>query len=72
MLPEQKRCNNLASTRANPFPAGTNVMLTMGYGEKRILACGQVMDGRQDIGMGIAFTTVGPEDQKLLEDLCAD
>ena len=47
-------------------------MLTMGYGEKRILACGQVMDGRQDIGMGIAFTTVGPEDQKLLEDLFAD
>jgi len=31
-----------------------------------------VIYGRQDIAMGIVFTTVEPEDQKLLEDWIAE
>ena len=53
---------------ANPFPAGTKVMLKVAHGEKEIVAFGQVMYGRRDIGMGIAFTTMEPFDQKILED----
>jgi hypothetical protein len=59
-------------TTVTPFPAGTKVMLKVAYGEKQIVAFGRVMYGRQDIGMGIAFTTIGPEDQKLLEDWFAE
>jgi PilZ domain len=57
---------------AMPFPAGTKVMLKMVYEGKEIAAFGQVMYGRPDIGMGIAFTAVAPKDQKLLENLFAD
>jgi hypothetical protein len=57
---------------ATPFPAGTKVMLKMAYGREKITFFGKVIYGRQDIGMGIVFTTVEPEDQKLLEDWIAE
>jgi hypothetical protein len=57
---------------ATPFPAGTKVIFRVAYREKQIVAFGKVIYGRQDIGMGIAFTTIGPEDQKLLEDWFAE
>jgi hypothetical protein len=47
-------------------------MLKMVYAGKEIVAFGQVMYGRPDIGMGIAFSAIAPKDQKLLEDLFAD
>jgi hypothetical protein len=55
-----------------PFLAGTKVMLKVAYREKEIIAFGKVIYGRQDIGMGVAFTTIAPEDQKLLEDWFAE
>ena len=57
---------------ATPFPAGTKVMLKIAYRRKRITAFGKVIHSRPDIGMGIVFTTVEPEDQKLLEDWIAE
>jgi hypothetical protein len=51
-----------------PFSAGTKVMLKVAYREKQIVAFGKVIYGRQDIGMGIAFPSIEPEDPKLLED----
>ena len=57
---------------ATPLPAGTKVMVRVVHEGKQIIAFGKVIYGRQDIGVGIAFTTVAPEDQKLLEDLLAD
>jgi PilZ domain len=57
---------------ATTFPAGTKVMLKMAYGAEKITAFGKVIYVRQDIGMGIVFTTVEPEDQKLLEDWIAE
>src|ERR1700730_3967229 len=59
-------------TTATPFLKGTIVMLKMVYGDKQIVAFGKVMYGRPDIGMGIAFTNIAPEDQKRLEDLFGD
>ena len=56
---------------ATPFPAGTRVILKVSYGREKITAFGKVIYGRLDIGMGIAFTTIEPEDQKLLEDWIA-
>ena len=56
---------------ATPFPAGTRVMVKMVHGSKKIAAFGRVVYGRQDIGMGIVFTTIEPEDQRLLEDWIA-
>jgi hypothetical protein len=57
---------------ATPFPAGTKVMLKATYGREKITAFGKVIYGRRDIGMGIVFTTIEPEDQKLLEDWIAE
>ena len=55
-----------------PFPAGIKVMLKVSYPGKEIVAFGKVIYWRQDIGMGIAFTSMGPEDQKLLENWFAE
>jgi len=57
---------------ATPFPAGTKVKLKVTYGRKGIIAFGKVIYGRRDIGMGIVFTTIEPDDQKLLEDWFAE
>ena len=57
---------------STPFPAGTKVMLKVAYRGKQIVAFAKVIYGRRDIGMGIAFTTIEPEDQKLLEDWFAE
>jgi hypothetical protein len=57
---------------ATPFPAGTKVKLEVAYGRKGIVAFGKVIYGRRDIGMGIVFTTIEPDDQKLLEDWFAE
>jgi hypothetical protein len=51
-----------------PFQSGTKVKVKMVYAGKEIAAFGQVMYGRRDIGMGIAFTGMAPNDRKLLED----
>ena len=59
-------------TTTTPFPAGTKVTLKIVYGNKKIVAFGQVMYGRADIGMGIAYTNIAPKDQELLEDLFGD
>jgi hypothetical protein len=47
-------------------------MLKIDYPEQEIVAFGKLIYGRQDIGMGIAFTIVGPHDQKRREDRFAE
>jgi hypothetical protein len=51
-----------------PLPSGTKVLVKMVYEGKQVAAFGQVMYGRPDIGMGIAFTGLAPNDRKLLDD----
>lgn len=57
---------------ATPFPAGTMVMLNVAHGRAKMTAFGKVIYDRQDIGMGIAFTSIEPENQKLIEDWLAE
>ena len=57
---------------ATPFAAGTKVVLKLANEKEKVTAFGKVIYGRRDIGMGIAFTTVKPEDLKLLEDWIAE
>ena len=57
---------------ATPFSAGTKVMLKVTYAGQEIVVFGKVIYGRPDIGMGIVFTTVEPEDQRLLETWIAE
>src|SRR6202171_6878083 len=57
---------------ATPFPAGTMVMLNVTHGTEKIAALGKVIYDRHDIGMGIAFTSIEPENQKLIEDWFAE
>ena len=54
------------------FSAGTEVTLKLAYGGTEIVAFGRVIYARPDIGMGVAFTFIGPDDQKLLEAWLAD
>ena len=51
-----------------PFPSGAKVLVKMVYAGKQVAAFGQIMYGRPDIGMGIAFTGMAPNDRKLLDD----
>jgi PilZ domain len=55
-----------------PFPAGTMVMLNVAHGTAKITAFGKVIYDRQDIGMGIAFTSMETGDQKLIETWLAE
>jgi hypothetical protein len=48
------------------------VMLNVAHGKSKITAFGKVIYDRQDIGMGIAFTSIEPGDQKLIEDWLAE
>ena len=57
---------------ATTFPAGTKVVVKMICGLEKVTAFGKVIYGRQDIGMGIVFTTVEPEDLKLMGDWIAE
>jgi hypothetical protein len=57
---------------ATPFAVGTKVVLKMAYGPEKLAVVGKVIYGRPDIGMGIVFTTVEPEDQKIIEDWIAE
>jgi hypothetical protein len=41
-------------------------VLKMAHGRQKITTFGKVIYGRSDIGMGIVFRAVKPEDQKLL------
>jgi hypothetical protein len=47
-------------------------MLKIDHGEHEIVAFGKVIYGRKDLGMGIAFTIVGPHEQTLREDWFAE
>ena len=49
------------------FASGTRVMLNLTRGLEKVAASGRVVYASQNLGMGIAFTTIEPEDQRMLE-----
>jgi PilZ domain len=51
-----------------PFQAGSNVRLKLANSGQEIIAFGKVIYGRKDAGMGIVFTMLAKEDQKVLNE----
>jgi hypothetical protein len=54
-----------------PFPAGTELLMTLEVGEVRVTAEGIVKVVYTGLGMGIEFTKIGNEDRRQLERLTA-
>ena len=52
---------------SDPFASGTRVILNLTYEREKISAIGRVIYGKADLGMGIAFMAIEPEDQRMLE-----
>jgi PilZ domain len=50
------------------FPKGTSVKIKVIHEGGEMVALGRVVYARPDIGMGIAFTSVAPEDERILEE----
>ena len=54
------------------FAKGTRVRIKLFHGGGYIPVLGTVIYGRQELGMGIMFTTVEPEDQRILAGWIAE
>jgi hypothetical protein len=54
------------------FAKGTRVRIKLFHGGGYIPALGTVIYGRVELGMGIMFTTVEPEDQRILAGWIAE
>ena len=52
---------------SKPFASGTSVRLNLTYAREKITVSGRVIYGSADLGMGVAFTAIEPEDQRVLE-----
>ena len=50
-----------------PFPEGTKVSLRITHGGTSLAALGKVVHFTPNSGMGIAFTTIEPRSQGILE-----
>ncbi len=54
------------------FAKGTRVRIKLFHGGGYIPALGTVIYGRQELGMGIMFTSLEPEDQRILAGWIAE
>jgi PilZ domain len=50
----------------NPFPVGSKVKVTVTHNEVSFTAVGTVVHGEQNMGMGISFTKVEPDQKEIL------
>ncbi|MGB6874712.1 MAG: PilZ domain-containing protein [Candidatus Acidiferrales bacterium] len=50
----------------NPFPAGANVRITITHMEEKFIAIGKVAHSRPNVGMGISFTEIAPQQHTVL------
>lgn len=50
-----------------PFANGTRVRIKLSHGGADVAALGRVAYARPDMDMGIVFTSVEPEDERILE-----
>jgi hypothetical protein len=57
---------------AIPFPEGTKVRLTISHAGRHFSAMGRVAYSRANSGMGIAFTTIDPNSEEVLDLWLAD
>jgi len=49
------------------FPQGTNVRIKLSHQGKEVRALARVIYSSSDLGMGVAFTSVEREDERVLE-----
>lgn len=56
----------------NLFPKGTSVKIKLIHKGQELTALGKVVYARPDIGMGIAFTTVDPKHERIIEGWIAE
>ncbi len=50
----------------NPFPVGSKVKVIINHNEATFTAVGTVMHGEANLGMGISFTKVEPDQKEIL------
>ena len=50
-----------------PFPEGTKVRLRISHAGRNFMAIGKVAYSRRNSGMGIAFITIEPRSQEVLD-----
>jgi hypothetical protein len=50
----------------NPFPADANVRITITHMEEKFTAIGKVAHSKPNVGMGISFTEIAPQDRTTL------
>jgi PilZ domain-containing protein len=50
----------------NPFPKGTRVRIKLSRGGADVVALAKVAYARPELGMGVVFTSVEPEDERIL------
>ena len=55
-----------------PFPKGTRVRIKLSHGGADVAALGRVAYARPDMGMGVVFTSIEPEDERILEGWIAE
>jgi CDGSH-type Zn-finger protein len=51
---------------SKPFPKGTRVRIKLSHGGADVAALAKVAYARPDLGMGVVFTSVEPEDERIL------
>jgi len=57
---------------SKPFPKGTRVRIKLSHGGADMAALARVVYARPDFGMGVAFTSIEPEDERILEGWIAE
>ena len=50
----------------NPFPTASKVRVTIIHENTRFTAVGMVVHSQPNVGMGISFTEIGPEQRKVV------
>ena len=50
----------------NPFPAGASVRITITHMEEKFTAIGNVAHSKPNVGMGISFTEIDPQQRPIL------
>ena len=54
------------------FRKGTSVRIKLSHGGADVAALARVVYGRTELGMGVVFTSVEPEDERILEGWIAE
>jgi len=57
---------------SKPFPPGTRVRVKLSHRGAEMLALGRVAYARPGVGMGVVFTTVEPEEGRVLAEWIAE